>query len=383
MTIAVASLIFLLAAWGCSPESGGTDAVRDGAFEFPQDEAIVLCDRTDLRLSVWNNREVLFVQAVLWTDDDETLGESRDGRKIGDNSALSLDIDADGRHTAEVDRIYYLNPWPSRPGLRHQVAGPGGKTSHLTHDSAGRGSISYLPTADGRLARVDTFVIPLSELGTEPGRELRLVYFTHSPVPELRLNSGAFRPGGVYYVKQIPRELYQSVLLADRATPLDVSIVPRGRDELREATAQLASAPAVGATPPELGPADWMNIDAAPTLRSLRGSVVLVDFWTSSCGGCIKAIDELNRLHDRYADQGLWVLGLIPQSRRGVEYVMTKTPIRYPVGADSAARPLWGVASVPHAFLLGRDGRVLWNGRPSAAAGLEQRIVEALEAPGP
>ena len=72
MTIAVASLIFLLAAWGCSPESGGTDAVRDGAFEFPQDEAIVLCDRTDLRLSVWNNREVLFVQAVLWTDDDET-----------------------------------------------------------------------------------------------------------------------------------------------------------------------------------------------------------------------------------------------------------------------------------------------------------------------
>ena len=372
MTTAIASLIFLLA---------GTDAVRDGAFGFPQDEAVVLRDWTDLRLSVWNNREVLVVQAVLWTDDDETPGETPDGRKIGDNAALSLDVNGDGRPTADVDRIYYLNPWPSRPGLRDQVAATGGRTTHLGHNSAGRGSINYLPTADGRHVRVDTFVIPLSELGTEPGRAMRLVYFAHSPVPGFRLNSAAFEPGGTYYVKQIPWELYQTVLLADRATPLDVSIVPRGRDELRQATAEWASAPAVGAIPPELGAAEWLNIDATPTLQSLRGSVVLVDFWTSSCGGCINAIDDLNRLHDRYADQGLWVLGLIAQSRRGVEYVMTKNPIRYPVGADSAARPKWGVSSVPHAYLIGRDGRVLWHGKPSG--GLEQRIVEALEAPSP
>ena len=372
MTTAVAPLIFLLA---------GTDAVRDGSFGFPQDEAIVLCDRADLRLSVWNNREVLYVQAVLWNDGDETPGETRDGRTIGDNAALGLDVNADGRHTADVDRFYYLNPWPTRPGLRYQVAAPDGQTTHLQHDSSGRGCISYLPTADGRRARVDTFVIPLSELGTGPGRELRLVYFTHSPVPMLRLDSAGFQPGGTYYVKQVPLELYQSIVLADRARPLDVSVVPRGRDAVPQGKTRLAPAPAVGATPPELGAADWMNIDVAPTLQSLRGSVVLVDFWSSSCGSCIEAIAGLNRLHDQYAQKGLQVLGLTPQSRRGIEWVTSKTPIHYAIGAGSAARPAWGVSSVPYAFLIGRDSRVLWHGRPSA--GLERRIVAALEAPSP
>jgi len=372
MTTALAPLIFLLA---------GTDVVRDGSFGFPQGQAIVLCDRPDLRVSVWNNREVLLVQAVLWNDSDETPGETPDGRKIGDNAALGLDVNADGRHTADVDRIYHLNPWPSRPGLRYQVAAPNGATTHFQHDSSGRGCITYLPTADGRRARVDTFVIPFSELGTGPGRPLRLVYFAHSPVPGLRLDSAGFQPGPTYYIKEVPLHLYQWIMLADRATPLDVSVVPRGRDDEPRGQARAGPVPAVGTTPPALGAADWMNIDAAPTLRSLRGSVVLVDFWSSSCGSCIESIADLNRLHDRYAKKGLRVLGLTPQSRRGIEWVTSKTPIHYAIGAGSAAKPAWGVSSVPYAFLIGRDGRILWHGRPSAA--LEQRIAAALEAPSP
>jgi thiol-disulfide isomerase/thioredoxin len=372
MTSAVASLIFLIA---------GTDAIRDGAFGFPQDQAVVLCDWPDLRLSVWNNREVLFVQAVLWNDGDETPGETQDGRPIGDNAALGLDVNADSRYTANVDRIYYLNPWPSRPGLRFQVYGAGGQTTHLEHDSSGRGSITYLPTDKGRRARVDNFVIPLSELGTAPGRELRLVYFTHSPVPALRLDSAGFQPMGTYYIKQVPLNVYQSIMLADRATPIDVSVVPRGRDVVPQGNTTTVAPPAVGATPPKLDAVEWLHIDPAPTLQALRGDVVLVEFWTSSCGACIKAIPELNSLHDRYADQGLRVLALTPQSRQGVEWVMTKSPIRYAIGAGSKARFTWGVSSVPRAFLIGRDGRVLWYGRPSD--GLEQRVVNALEAPSP
>jgi len=368
MTTAVATLIFLLA---------GNDAVREGSFGFPQDQAVVLCDRADLRFSVWNNREFLFLQAVLWNDPDQTPGEIPDGRAIGDNAALGLDIDADGRWTADVDRIYYLNPWPSRPGLRYQVFVTSGATTHMRHDSSGRASISYLPTGDGRRARVDTFVIPLAELGTRPGRELRLVYFTHSPVPALRTDSAGAQPAATYYIKQIPLEKYQSVVLADRVSPVDVSVVPRGRDEVPQAKARVAPAPAVGSTPPELGTAEWMNIDAAPTIQSLRGSVVLVDFWSTSCGSCIAAIADLNRLHDRYADKGLHVLGLTAQSRRGVEWVSSKTPIHYTVGAASTASAAWGVPSMPYAYLIGRDGRVLWHGRPSA--GLEQRVVAALQ----
>src|SRR5687767_955122 len=72
---------------------------RDGAFGFPQKAAKVLCDRADLKFSVWNNDEYLFAQAVLWNDGDDSLGKTEDNREIGDNSSLLLDLDADGKPT--------------------------------------------------------------------------------------------------------------------------------------------------------------------------------------------------------------------------------------------------------------------------------------------
>ena len=83
---------------------------KDGVFGFPQKEAKVLRDNADLRLSVWNNELYLYVQAVLWNDNSPTLGETDDGRTIGDTSNLLLDLDADGKATANVDRTYMLNP---------------------------------------------------------------------------------------------------------------------------------------------------------------------------------------------------------------------------------------------------------------------------------
>ena len=41
------------------------DLKTNGVCGFPQDQASVLCDNDSLRLSVWNNREYLFVQAIL------------------------------------------------------------------------------------------------------------------------------------------------------------------------------------------------------------------------------------------------------------------------------------------------------------------------------
>src|SRR5262245_16936354 len=72
------------------------DLKRDGAFGFQQKDATVLCDTRDLRLSAFNDSQYLFVQAVLWNDHEDVAGETEDGRKIGDDSALLLDLDADG-----------------------------------------------------------------------------------------------------------------------------------------------------------------------------------------------------------------------------------------------------------------------------------------------
>jgi hypothetical protein len=54
-----------------------TDLRTDGTFAFPQEHAVVLYDQEDLRLSVWNNHDYLFVQAILWKVPENILGKTR------------------------------------------------------------------------------------------------------------------------------------------------------------------------------------------------------------------------------------------------------------------------------------------------------------------
>ncbi len=45
-------------------------------------------------------------------------------------------------------------------------------------------------------------------------------------------------------------------------------------------------------------------------MESLRGKVVLIDFWTYSCINCIRTLPFLQTWHQRYADQDLVIVGV-------------------------------------------------------------------------
>jgi thiol-disulfide isomerase/thioredoxin len=55
---------------------------------------------------------------------------------------------------------------------------------------------------------------------------------------------------------------------------------------------------------PELiGRGGWLNTgEAAPTLADLRGSIVILDFWTFCCVNCLHVLDELRELEERHRD---------------------------------------------------------------------------------
>ena len=66
----------------------------------------------------------------------------------------------------------------------------------------------------------------------------------------------------------------------------------------------------VGNCAPELaGTQEWVNSDPF-TLESQLGKVVLIDFWTYSCINCIRTLPLLQTWHERYADEGLVILGV-------------------------------------------------------------------------
>ncbi|MBM3945423.1 MAG: thioredoxin family protein [SAR202 cluster bacterium] len=53
----------------------------------------------------------------------------------------------------------------------------------------------------------------------------------------------------------------------------------------------------------------WINTGAF-TLESLRGQIVLVDFWTYTCINCIRTLPYLKDWHDKYAGAGLAIVGV-------------------------------------------------------------------------
>ena len=46
------------------------------------------------------------------------------------------------------------------------------------------------------------------------------------------------------------------------------------------------------------------------SLKQYRGRVVLLDFWATWCAPCRMSIPELTRLHEKYKDMGLVILGI-------------------------------------------------------------------------
>jgi thiol-disulfide isomerase/thioredoxin len=83
------------------------------------------------------------------------------------------------------------------------------------------------------------------------------------------------------------------------------------------------------------------NNNSPLTLSSLKGKVVLVDFWTYSCINCIRTIPYLNEWNQKYADNGLVIVGVhspefeFEKNYDNVKAAVQRLGITYPVILDS------------------------------------------------
>ena len=81
--------------------------------------------------------------------------------------------------------------------------------------------------------------------------------------------------------------------------------------------------------------------NAPLTLASLKGKVVLVDFWTYSCINCIRTLPHLNDWYQRYADKGFVIVGVhspefeFEKNYDNVKAAVQKLGIKFPVILDS------------------------------------------------
>ena len=144
-----------------------------------------------------------------------------------------------------------------------------------------------------------------------------------------------------------------------------------------EAAAHLEGSPA-----PEIH-FNWSNQDGLTTLSDLKGKVVVLDFWATWCGPCIRSFPEVRELTAHYANSPVAVVGVT--SLQGRVHGLEATPIdtrddpqrEYDLTADFiAAKDItwtiafseervfnedYGVDGIPHMVIIAPDGTVRHN----------------------
>jgi thiol-disulfide isomerase/thioredoxin len=105
------------------------------------------------------------------------------------------------------------------------------------------------------------------------------------------------------------------------------------------------------------------------TLSSLKGKVVLVDFWTYSCINCIRTIPYINNWNQKYADKGLVIVGVhspefeFEKNYDNVKAAVQRLGITYPVILDSdhGTWNAYGNQYWPRHYLIDSQGYIRDN----------------------
>jgi peroxiredoxin len=100
------------------------------------------------------------------------------------------------------------------------------------------------------------------------------------------------------------------------------------------------------------------------SLKSLRGKVVLLNFWATWCGPCRIEMPQIDHLQKEYRDQGLVVLGITDESPELALKFLAKNQISFSSLTDPEQEVAvqYQVRAIPTIFVIGRDGRIVFQG---------------------
>jgi len=98
-------------------------------------------------------------------------------------------------------------------------------------------------------------------------------------------------------------------------------------------------------------------------LARMRGNIVLVNFWASWCEPCRQELPQLQRLYERYSDDGLVVIGVSDEDPGKARQFLEERGIGYPSLHDDTGSVMqsYQITAIPTSLIIGRDGQLLWR----------------------
>ncbi len=156
---------------------------------------------------------------------------------------------------------------------------------------------------------------------------------------------------------------------------------------VNDALIKLQQQPALqGPNAPELVPGgQWFNSEPR-TMESLKGNVVLIDFWTYTCINCQRTLPYLRNWWEKYKDQGLVIIGVhspefeFEKNPENVAQALTDFGLTYPVVQDNdfATWRAYGNRYWPAKYLIDRDGVIRYTHFGEGAYDETEEMIQTL-----
>ncbi len=97
------------------------------------------------------------------------------------------------------------------------------------------------------------------------------------------------------------------------------------------------------------------------SLSTLKGKVVLLNFWATWCPPCRKEMPDMEKLYREFQKDGFVVLAVSDEDRETVDGFLKKQPYSFPVllDPDRKVNEAFDVEGIPKSFLFDREGRIV------------------------